>query len=111
MHLYPNSFINQFIHKTFIDIGNETDYFVLDEGEEQLVYPFFEHYLHYYINRQEIDKAVLLLHKLINTPNLFIHRKIIHNFLHLLIEKNAIATPQLDELIERLSTYTEFVDE
>lgn len=102
-HSYPHSLIHRFLDKNFISLSaNDAEsFFLLEEGEEQLIYPFFEHYLHHYANKQEFNKTTILIGKLICTPNLSIKRQIIHSCIHFLIAKN-INSSELQEVIEQL---------
>jgi len=97
---YPNSSIHLFLNKNFIDIDNKQS-FSLKSGEEQLIYPFFKRYLSFYVNRQDFDTVILLLHKLLSTPNMDFKNQTIHSSINFLITQN-IQSPELDRLVERL---------
>lgn len=103
MHLYPNSLVHHFLNKTFLNISNdESDSFTLDEGEEQLIYPFFEIFLRYYTNKLDYDNVLILLTKLISTPNLSVERQMIHSYINLLIIRN-IEPSKLKRIIELIT--------
>ncbi|MCV6636799.1 hypothetical protein [Candidatus Albibeggiatoa sp. nov. NOAA] len=100
---YPHSLIHHFFDKHFISISthDKESVFLLEEGEEQLIYPFFEYYLSHYVKKQDFDKVIILLGKLIDTPNLSVKRQIIHSCIHFLIAKN-VHSSELQAVIEQL---------